>query len=241
MKLNFRAVELAAKIRSENKVTVFDKGSQSELYLYGPIGDYFEGGISPSAVIEELKKCKGSSLTVHLLSEGGDVFQARAIYNAIRNFKGPKVVCVDGLAASAATFVMMAGDRVVAEPGSSFMTHGPWTQAMGNAEDLRKLADQLELEKKNIATIYSQKTGKSMEEMMTWLEEEKWFGNEEAISNGFIDSELKPNSKAEGTNSKTQLVMKSPESIARAAISLRRASSPQNGPSGQKAIKKQGK
>jgi ATP-dependent protease ClpP protease subunit len=167
---------------------LLDKGGTSELYLYDIIGSAF-GGISAQDVIQQLKAAKGTSLDIHILSEGGDVFEAKGIYNAIAQFKGKKTCYVDGLAASAATFVMMAGDTVLAAPGSTFMTHGVWTTAMGNAGDMRRMADQLELETKAIAGIYAKRTGKTDEDMMNLLADETWFDCKQAIEMKFIDGE----------------------------------------------------
>lgn len=200
--LNRKAMEVAQTIRAQKKCMLLDKGGRSELYIYDVIGPAF-GGIGAQDVIAQLKEAKGNSLDIHILSEGGDVFEAKGIYNAIAQFKGPKTVYVDGLAASAATFVMMAGDRVLAAPGSTFMTHGVWTTAMGNANDMRKMADQLELETKSIAGIYSKRTGKTEEDMMNLLSEETWFDTKQAIEMKFIDGEYElPQTQAQAVTPK---------------------------------------
>jgi ATP-dependent protease ClpP protease subunit len=188
MLLNKRAQELASTIRPERKCLLADKGGKSELYIYDVIGAAF-GGVSARDVIAQLKSAKGNSLDIHILSEGGDVFEAKGIYNALTQFKGPKTVYVDGLAASAATFVMMAGDKILAAPNSTFMVHGVWTGHTGDSTSMRTMADQLELETKSIAGIYSKRTGKTEDEMMNLLSGETWFDTKQAIEMKFVDGE----------------------------------------------------
>jgi len=188
MLFNKKAMDLATGLRPEKKLQLFNKGGKSEIYIYDVIGESF-GGIGPKQVIDVLKGAQGNSLDIHILSEGGDVFAAKGIYNALVQFKGKKTCYVDGLAASAATFVMCAGDQILAAPGSTFMTHGVWTATIGNADDMRKMADQLEMETKNIASIYAKRCNKPVDEMVTWMADEQWFDCERAKELGFIDGE----------------------------------------------------
>jgi ATP-dependent protease ClpP protease subunit len=184
--LNTRAVELAKAVRPEKRLQLFNRGGTSELYLYDVIGPDF-GGISAEDVVAQLRQAKGSALEVHICSEGGDVFEAKAVYNAIVQFKGPKTCLVDGLAASAASWVMCAGDRVMAAPNSTFMTHGVQTIVAGDSANLRQMADQMDVESKSIAGIYARKTGKPEAEMLDLLREERWFDCAKAQALGLID------------------------------------------------------
>lgn len=125
--------------------------------------------------------------TIHLRinSPGGDVFDARAIATAITQHKSNVVAHVDGLAASAASYIAIAADEVEMAPGSFLMIHKAWTFAFGNSEDLLSTAALLEKIDGSLAADYAKKTGKSNAQIEEWMSAETWFTAEEAVAEGF--------------------------------------------------------
>ncbi len=165
-------------------------GMTGDLFIYESIGaNWWDGsgitGKSVNAALEGLKGCK--TLNVFINCEGGDVFEAKAIYSSLKRFDAEKVIHVDGIAASAATFIAMAGDRIITSPVATWMIHEAWTMAMGPACDLRAVADLLDLENKTIAETYAKQTGASVEEMAALMAAETWMNAAKALELGFTD------------------------------------------------------
>lgn len=127
------------------------------------------------------------TLNVRVNSPGGDVFTARAMQTALQQHPANVIVHVDGLAASAATFLAMAASEVRISAGAFFMIHKGWTFMLGNADELRKEADLLEAVDDSIASDYVHRTGLSKEAVLTMMAEETWLNAEEAIGHGFAD------------------------------------------------------
>jgi ATP-dependent Clp protease protease subunit len=159
-----------------------------ELYLYDAIGaDYF-GGISSKDVvsaIQDLEKSGAKTLNIFINSPGGDVFEGTAIYTAISRFSGKKCVYIDSLAASAASYVAMAGDEIYTAFNAMWMIHNPWGLVIGNANDMRKTADDLEKIGTTLVDTYARRTGCSAKDIQAWMNEETWFTAAEAKKNGF--------------------------------------------------------
>lgn len=145
---------------------------------------------SPNAFREELSQYKGKNLTVWVDSWGGDVFAAAGIYTALKEHKGKVTVKVDGKAASAASVIAMAGDEVLMSPVSIMMIHNPWTVAVGEAKDMRHVADVLDEVKETIINAYQTKTKLSREKISQLMDEETWMSAQKAISEGFADGVL---------------------------------------------------
>lgn len=138
------------------------KDTKGELYIYESIGlDWWTGGgITGKSVVAELKKLEGvKTLDIFINSPGGDVFEGKTIYNTIKRFDAEKIVHVDGIAASAASFIAMAGDKIITAENATWMIHEAWGGASGNAEDLRTIAGLLDIENAAIAGIYAARTG----------------------------------------------------------------------------------
>lgn len=166
--------------------------SESTLYLEGPISDITWWGdeVTPQAFRDELAKMTGNKLTVVINSGGGDVFAGLSIYNALRELDIPVTVRVDGLAASIASVIAMAGDTVVMSPGSMMMVHKPSVFAAGNTEDLEKAIEMLQTVEESIIPIYSSKTGLSGEQVKELLEAETWMSAEKAVELGFANEAI---------------------------------------------------
>lgn len=187
-----RAHEIAARFRQESgpKPLAEKKNDRGSLYLYEPIGaGWFGDGLTAKRIVDELDALKGVKvLDIFINCEGGDVFEAKAIYTNLKRFEAEKVVHIDGLAASAATFVAMAGDRIITAKGANWMIHEAACLAYGWAEDLRATADLLDLQNRDIADIYAARTGNSAEKCLAWMSEEKWMSADEALALKFSDA-----------------------------------------------------
>lgn len=183
--------------------------SEAEVVIYAGIGQDFWGDgsmISAKMFSEELKKIPDSvkTINVRINSPGGDVFDGIAIYNRLKQHKARKVVHIDGLAASIATIIALAGDDIVIGEGALFMVHLPWTFAMGNRQDLDNTINRLMDVEEQMVGIYSKKSGLDRSEVRALLEAETWMGADEAIEKGFV------NRQAEETVALAASVFKSP-------------------------------
>jgi ATP-dependent Clp protease, protease subunit len=158
----------------------------AHVYVYGVIGGWF-GDVTAQAFATVLSSIKASTVHLHINSPGGDVFEARAMMSAIANHPATFVAHVDGLAASAATMLVMACDESEISQGGFFMIHNAWTVAIGNKTDLRTTADLLEKVDDTIVDDYRRKTKKSEAQIREWMDQETWFSAEEAQANGFVD------------------------------------------------------
>lgn len=162
-----------------------------ELYIYDAIGADYWGGIGPKQVAEALDQFKADGvkdLVIYVNSPGGDVFDGLAIFNLIKRFEGKKRCVIDGLAASAASVVILAADTIEAGSGAMVMIHDPWSIAMGNAADLRRGADRLDKVAGELLGIYVSETGGDAEELRQLMQAETWLTAEEAMGRGFVDS-----------------------------------------------------
>jgi ATP-dependent Clp protease, protease subunit len=161
-----------------------------EITMYGDIGeDWWTGeGITPKSVKQQIDDAgEFSRLTVRINSPGGSAFDGVAIYNVLRAVGKPVSVVVDGIAASAASIIAMAGDTVTMGRGSMLMLHNPWTFAMGNAKELRNTADMLEKVGDSMADVYVAKSAKTLEQVKEILDEETWLSAQDAVDEGFAD------------------------------------------------------
>lgn len=165
----------------------------AEVAIYDEIGIW---GVTASDFMAELSGASVKNLTLRINSPGGDVFDGLAILNSIRSHPANVHVIVDGLAASAASFIAMAGDKVEMAPNSMMMIHEASGLCMGNSEDMRDLADLLDKTSANIANIYAGRSGRSSEEHRKAMQAETWYSDQEAVDAGLADavigSEAKP-------------------------------------------------
>lgn len=168
-----------------------------ELFIYDEIGKgFFGGGIDANDVAAKLDEVKGAKeLRVYINSPGGSVWDGKAIHALLARFPAKKTVFVDGLAASAASFIAMAGDRIVTSPGATWMIHQAMGGAYGYADDLRSTAEILDLETRNIAGLYEKRTKNALADIEKWMADETWMDAAEAKKRGFtdeIDGDEKP-------------------------------------------------
>ena len=181
-------------VRAGSPLRIFNKSvTEAEIVIYAGIGqDYWGDGsmISAKAFSEELKKIPDTvnTINVRINSPGGDVFDGIAIYNRLKQHKAKKVVYIDGLAASIASIIALAGDEIKIGEGALYMVHLPWTFAYGNRMDLDNTVNRLMDVEEQMLGIYSKKSGLEKSEIRSLLEKETWLGAEEAIEKGFVDS-----------------------------------------------------
>lgn len=167
--------------------------ARGELYIYDQIGDSWWGGVSAQSIVDalaELKAAGVSALDIYINSPGGDVFDGIAIHSALRRFPGEKIVHVDGLAASIASVIMLAGDRIVLAPSAMVMVHNPWTLCAGEASDLRETADRLEKVAGSMLATYATYTKQSEDDLRAWMDAETWMDASEAVARGFAHAVL---------------------------------------------------
>lgn len=178
-----------------------DAGSETTervLMLNGTIAEetWWDDEISPAVFRSELMAGEGP-VTVWINSPGGDCIAAAQIYNMLKEYSGPVTVKIDGIAASAATVVAMAGSRVLVSPVSMMMIHNPATIAAGDAAEMKKAIAVLSEFKESILNAYEEKTGLERGKLSKLMDAETWMNANKAIELGFADGLL---DRAEATN-----------------------------------------
>lgn len=148
-------------------------------------------GVTAKAFIDDLKRLDAPVVKLSINSPGGSVFDALAMYNALRQHPADIHVSVIGVAASAASLVAMAGDRIEMPENAFMMIHNPLNFAYGNADDLREMADVLDKIAASLVATYAARTGLPDEEIKAMLADETWLSAAEAVEKGFAD-ELQP-------------------------------------------------
>lgn len=160
-------------------------GNTAEVRIYDVIGWPF---IEAQDFLNELDQHRGKDLVVSINSPGGDVFDGFAIFNALKRWQGKVTTRNDGLAASAASYILVAGDTVESAKNAFTMIHNAWGLVIGEKADLIKTAAFLEKIDAAIAAHYTDKTGKSSAEIRSMMDEETWFTGEEAKKFGLVDT-----------------------------------------------------
>nr|DAF24025.1 MAG TPA: Putative ATP dependent Clp protease [Caudoviricetes sp.] len=161
------------------------------LFLNGEISDetWYGDEVTPKMFKEELQDGEGD-ITVWINSLGGDVFAAAQIYNMLMDYKGNVTVKIDGLAASAASVIAMAGTEVQMSPVAMMMIHNPATIAIGDSSEMKKAIDMLDEVKESIMNAYEIKTGLSRSRISHLMDAESWFNAKKAVELGFADKLL---------------------------------------------------
>ena len=167
------------------------------LFLNGTIAEesWFDDDVTPQLFKDELNAGSGD-ITVWINSPGGDCVAAAQIYNMLSNYKGKVTVKIDGIAASAASVVAMAGDTVLVSPVSMLMIHNPATIAWGDHAEMQKAIDMLAEVKESIINAYVLKTGLSRPKLSHLMDAETWMDANKAVELGFAD-EIMARAKAE--------------------------------------------
>ena len=167
------------------------KANIGEVYIYGEITNFkwFDEDVTPTDIKEELDKLKNvDSINVYVNSPGGGVSAGVAIYSELKRLSVPVTSYVDGIAASIASLIVLAADKVVMPFNSMLMIHDPWTCACGNSKEFRELADTLDkISESMLVSTYQEKTGLDKEKIIEMMSAETWLSAEEAVELGFAD------------------------------------------------------
>lgn len=170
--------------------------SERVLELYGTIAEesWFDDDVTPQLFKEELNNGTGN-ITVWINSPGGDCIAASQIYSMLMDYKGEVTVKIDGLAASAASVIAMAGTKVLMAPTALMMIHNPATLAMGDHEDMKKAISMLDEVKESILNAYEIKTSLSRAKLSHLMDSETWMNANKAIELGFSDGIIEDEKK----------------------------------------------
>jgi ATP-dependent Clp protease, protease subunit len=167
------------------------KVQEAEIWIYEEIGGSWFGGISAKQFVDDIKALgKVEKITVRINSPGGDVFDGIAIYNVLKSNSARVVVIIDGLAASIASLIAMAGDEISMAENAMMMIHEAWTIGMGNAGNFRDIADRLDKVNVVIRDTYAQQSGDKAppETIADLMSDETWMTAQEALDYGLIHS-----------------------------------------------------
>lgn len=170
--------------RIENKAATPGKPVEADVYLYDEIG-YF--GVSAKDFVGQVAALDVEQINLFINSPGGDVFDGLAILNVLRRHGATVDVRVDGLAASAASFIAMAGDRITMGRNAQMMIHDAQGFALGDASSMAKLAALLDQQSDNIAQIYAMRAGGDVADWRAAMRAETWYSAEEAVMAGLAD------------------------------------------------------
>lgn len=169
-----------------------DNADTTEVWIYDEIGpDWYGETVAAKTFCQEIAAIDTPKIALHVNSPGGSVWDGAAIYNALKNHPAEVTTYIDGLAASIASVVALAGDTVVMAENAMFMIHNPWTIEIGDAEQMRKTADVLDKIGETIVNVYESRTGKPRDEITAAMSEESWLTADEALEWGFVDEVTK--------------------------------------------------
>jgi len=168
---------------------IINKSEVAEIWIYEMIGEDFwsGGGVTAKNFQKELSAIKASQIDLHVNSPGGEVFDGIAIYNLIKQHPANVTTYIDGLAASIASVIALAGDEIYMAENALMMIHNPYGMVMGMAEDMRKMAERLDIVRDSISKAYMSKTDMPEEEINALMEAETWMTADDAMELGFID------------------------------------------------------
>ena len=168
---------------------IIDKAERAEVWIYEEIGEDFwsGGGITAKGFQKELSDIKASQIDLHINSPGGLVFDGITIFNLLKQHPANVTTYIDGLAASIASVIALAGDRVIMAENALFMIHKASGMVYGNSDDMRDFAEKLDKVNSSIATTYISKTKKDEKEIDNLMSAETWLTADEALEMGFVD------------------------------------------------------
>jgi ATP-dependent Clp protease, protease subunit len=168
-----------------------DADETRTLYLHGVIAEesWFEDDVTPALFKAELLS-GGGDITLWINSPGGDCVAAAQIYNMLMDYPGNVTIKIDGIAASAASVIAMAGTKVLMSPTGLMMIHNPLTVAIGDSEEMQKAIQMLDEVKESIINAYEIKTGLSRAKLSHLMDAETWLNSNKALELGFVDGIL---------------------------------------------------
>ena len=159
----------------------------AEVFVYGIIGDSWGDGVTATRFAADLRAITAPRIDLHLNSPGGSVFDGQAIHNALARHPATVTVFIDGLAASIASVIALAGEKIVMASNALFMIHDPSGGVWGSSADMRKMAEVLDKIKDTIVDQYAAKTGSPTDDLAQAMTDETWYTAQEALDAGFID------------------------------------------------------
>lgn len=162
-----------------------DDNGQAEIRIYDVIGWPF---VEADAFLGELSQLQADSIKVKINSPGGDVFDGTAIYNGLADHPAKVSTSVEGIAASMASIIALAGDERTIYRNAQYMIHNPWSIAIGDYNDFLKEAELLKSIGSQMAETYADKTGKKQADIQQWMDDETWFTGQKAVEHGFMHS-----------------------------------------------------
>mgnify|MGYP002624604783 FL=1 len=208
-----------------NWVRDADTGERT-LVLNGQIAEdsWFGDEVTPAIFRDELMKCEGN-ITVWINSPGGDVFAAAQIYNMLMDYKGDVTVRIDGLAASAASMIAMAGTTVEMSPVGMLMVHNPSTAVIGNTKEMQAAIQMLDEVKESILNAYELKTGQPRQSLSDLMDAESWMNAKKAVELGFADKILFANEDEEKQSEGVEAMLFSQRAVTNSLIDKIKAQS----------------
>ncbi|KOM97080.1 Clp protease [Clostridium botulinum] len=188
---NIKIPKIQTKLQVNNSI----ENDVAEMYLYGTIRKAYwwedeEDCISANRIKNVLADLKDKDINIHINSPGGDVFESIAICNLFKQYSGYITLIVDALAASGGSVICMGANKVIMLSNSMMMIHKAWTYCDGNADDLRKFANDLDKMDSAVLASYKEKFVGTDEELKALIKESSWFTAEECKSLGFCDEIL---------------------------------------------------
>ena len=186
------------KSRTVTNSETQEQTQERTLFLNGTIAEesWFDDDVTPQLFKDELMAGSGD-ITVWINSPGGDCVAAAQIYNMLMDYKGNVTVKIDGIAASAASVIAMAGTKVLVSPVSMLMIHNPMTAAFGNSEEMQKAIEMLSSVKDSIINAYEIKTGLSRAKLSHLMDAETWMDANKAVELGFADEIMQRGTESE--------------------------------------------
>lgn len=168
---------------------VFNKAetNEAEMYLYGSIGSAWYADISSYEVRYKLNTITAKTIHIHINSPGGDVFESIAIHNLLKNHDAEIVIHIDGIAASGGSVIAMAGDKIIMPKNTMMMIHKAWTFTGGNADELRKTAENLDQIDTAVTESYTSRFVGEREELEVLLADETYLNADKCLVLGFCD------------------------------------------------------
>jgi len=162
------------------------KDESADLYIYDVVGDSWSG-TDAATLVKEIKAQKGKALNVHINSPGGSVFDGYAVFNSLKAHDGVVTTYVDGMAASIASIIALAGTKIVIAKNGMMMIHNPLCYCFGTAAEIRKQADVLDQIKETLINTYVTRTGKTREVISAAMDDETYFSADQAKDYGLVD------------------------------------------------------
>ncbi len=209
--LNFAPKGADSRLRIQAK-----SSTKAEIILYAGIGnDWWGDGsmVSAKQFSDELGKLDASvnEIDLRINSPGGDVFQGVAIYNRLKQHRAKVTVYIDGMAASIASIIALAGDEIFIGEGAMFMVHLPWTIAMGNRMEFDNTVNLLLDIEEQMISIYAKKSGMSRVEIKSLMEAETWMGADDALDKGFVTAKIEESIPIAASAMDSRWIMRKPK------------------------------